>query len=134
MHGLHLLYVIYTASTPAQETHTFLLLPATLFSTRGNERGNITTLFSAGKAHHDGCPGCSQVQRLELNKGIPYKEFFFVGVTTLASCMYTYMNSYCISHAVLVSPIHWTRFCYYFLIIANSHCGVSKITSCASLQ
>ncbi|KAG2549513.1 hypothetical protein PVAP13_9KG304739 [Panicum virgatum] len=85
MHGLHLLYVIYTASTPAQETHTFPLLPATLFSTRGNEQGSTTTLFSAGKAHHDGCPGCSQVQRLELNKGIPYKEFFFVGVTTLAS-------------------------------------------------
>jgi len=33
----------------------------------------------------DGCPGCAIERKKEANKGIPYKEFFFVAVTTVAS-------------------------------------------------
>ncbi|TVU30726.1 hypothetical protein EJB05_22361, partial [Eragrostis curvula] len=44
-------------------------------------------LPAAGKGHHDGCPGCAQERKLQMNKGIPYREFFFVGVTTLASSL-----------------------------------------------
>jgi hypothetical protein len=36
-----------------------------------------------------GCPGCLMERRKALSNGrIPYKEFFFVGVTTLASCTF----------------------------------------------
>lgn len=33
----------------------------------------------------DGCPGCAMDRKKAANKGIPYKEFFFVAVTTIAS-------------------------------------------------
>jgi hypothetical protein len=36
----------------------------------------------------DGCPGCAIERKKEANKGIPYKEFFFVAVTTVASGIY----------------------------------------------
>nr|CBX25426.1 hypothetical_protein [Oryza glaberrima] len=39
----------------------------------------------ATKVYHDGCPGCAMEQRKEEHKGIPYKEFLFVAITTLAS-------------------------------------------------
>jgi MFS family permease len=35
----------------------------------------------------DGCPGCAIERKKEANKGIPYKEFFFVAVTTVASAL-----------------------------------------------
>lgn len=43
---------------------------------------------SAASSHHEaGCPGCAQDRRKESCGGrIPYKELFFVGLTTLASC------------------------------------------------
>uniref|UniRef100_A0A0E0BNI7 Major facilitator superfamily (MFS) profile domain-containing protein n=1 Tax=Oryza glumipatula TaxID=40148 RepID=A0A0E0BNI7_9ORYZ len=41
----------------------------------------------ATKVYHDGCPGCAIEQRKEEHKGIPYKEFLFVGITTLASSL-----------------------------------------------
>nr|CBX25425.1 hypothetical_protein [Oryza glaberrima] len=34
---------------------------------------------------YDGCPGCAMERKLESSQGIPYKEFFFVGITTIAS-------------------------------------------------
>jgi hypothetical protein len=37
----------------------------------------------------EGCPGCAMDRRKESSKGrIPYKELFFVGITSLASCTY----------------------------------------------
>uniref|UniRef100_A0A0E0MC57 Major facilitator superfamily (MFS) profile domain-containing protein n=1 Tax=Oryza punctata TaxID=4537 RepID=A0A0E0MC57_ORYPU len=39
------------------------------------------------KVYHDGCPGCAMEQRKEEHKGIPYKEFLFVAITTLASSL-----------------------------------------------
>uniref|UniRef100_A0A0E0BEZ2 Major facilitator superfamily (MFS) profile domain-containing protein n=1 Tax=Oryza glumipatula TaxID=40148 RepID=A0A0E0BEZ2_9ORYZ len=41
----------------------------------------------ATKVYHDGCPGCAMEQRKEEHKGIPYKEFLFVAITTLASSL-----------------------------------------------
>nr|FAA01135.1 TPA: efflux transporter of phytosiderophore (mugineic acids) [Zea mays] len=35
----------------------------------------------------DGCPGCAMDRKKAANKGIPYKEFFFVAVTTIASAL-----------------------------------------------
>ncbi|KAL6595634.1 hypothetical protein ACP70R_047974 [Stipagrostis hirtigluma subsp. patula] len=35
----------------------------------------------------DGCPGCAMERKKESNKGIPYKELFFVAVTTIASSL-----------------------------------------------
>uniref|UniRef100_A0ACD5YHK3 Uncharacterized protein n=1 Tax=Avena sativa TaxID=4498 RepID=A0ACD5YHK3_AVESA len=55
---------------------------------------------AASKASHyreDGCPGCAQDRRKESSGGrIPYKELFFVGITTLASslpitCIFPFM-------------------------------------------
>uniref|UniRef100_A0A0E0MJB5 Major facilitator superfamily (MFS) profile domain-containing protein n=1 Tax=Oryza punctata TaxID=4537 RepID=A0A0E0MJB5_ORYPU len=40
----------------------------------------------AAKVYYEGCPGCAIEQRKEEHKGIPYKEFLFVAITTLASC------------------------------------------------
>jgi len=38
----------------------------------------------------EGCPGCAMERRKASSNGrIPYKELFFVGVTSLASCTYT---------------------------------------------
>ncbi|KAL6641946.1 hypothetical protein ACP70R_020127 [Stipagrostis hirtigluma subsp. patula] len=39
----------------------------------------------AAKVYYDGCPGCAMDRRKGSSKGIPYKEFLFVGITTLAS-------------------------------------------------
>nr|CBX25237.1 hypothetical_protein [Oryza brachyantha] len=36
---------------------------------------------------YDGCPGCAMERKLESSKGIPYKEFIFVGITTIASSL-----------------------------------------------
>uniref|UniRef100_A0A0D9XWM0 Major facilitator superfamily (MFS) profile domain-containing protein n=1 Tax=Leersia perrieri TaxID=77586 RepID=A0A0D9XWM0_9ORYZ len=36
---------------------------------------------------HDGCPGCAIERKLESSQGIPYKEFIFVGITTIASSL-----------------------------------------------
>jgi hypothetical protein len=33
----------------------------------------------------DGCPGCAMERKKASSKGIPYKELFFVAVTTIAS-------------------------------------------------
>jgi hypothetical protein len=33
----------------------------------------------------DGCPGCAIERRKESSKAIPYKELFFVAITTIAS-------------------------------------------------
>uniref|UniRef100_A0A0E0F292 Major facilitator superfamily (MFS) profile domain-containing protein n=1 Tax=Oryza meridionalis TaxID=40149 RepID=A0A0E0F292_9ORYZ len=41
----------------------------------------------ATKVYHDGCPGCAMEQRKEELKGIPYREFLFVAITTLASSL-----------------------------------------------
>ncbi|KAF8725443.1 hypothetical protein HU200_019965 [Digitaria exilis] len=35
----------------------------------------------------DGCPGCAIDRKKATNKGIPYKELFFVAVTTIASAL-----------------------------------------------
>ncbi|KAL6641948.1 hypothetical protein ACP70R_020129 [Stipagrostis hirtigluma subsp. patula] len=35
----------------------------------------------------DGCPGCDMERKKQSNKGIPYKELFFVAVTTIASSL-----------------------------------------------
>ncbi|XP_062182722.1 probable peptide/nitrate transporter At3g43790 [Phragmites australis] len=35
----------------------------------------------------DGCPGCAMERRLESNKGIPYKELFFVAITSIATAL-----------------------------------------------
>nr|CBX25335.1 hypothetical_protein [Oryza brachyantha] len=40
------------------------------------------------KVYHDGCPGCAIEQRKEEHTGIPYNEFLFVAITTLASSSY----------------------------------------------
>ncbi|XP_006663795.1 protein ZINC INDUCED FACILITATOR-LIKE 1 isoform X2 [Oryza brachyantha] len=39
------------------------------------------------KVYHDGCPGCAIEQRKEEHTGIPYNEFLFVAITTLASSL-----------------------------------------------
>ncbi|KAL6623046.1 hypothetical protein ACP70R_032925 [Stipagrostis hirtigluma subsp. patula] len=44
-------------------------------------------LPAAAKVYHDGCPGCAQERKMEINKGVPYRELFFVGITTLASSL-----------------------------------------------
>uniref|UniRef100_A0A0E0MJB6 Uncharacterized protein n=1 Tax=Oryza punctata TaxID=4537 RepID=A0A0E0MJB6_ORYPU len=41
----------------------------------------------AAKVYYEGCPGCAIEQRKEEHKGIPYKEFLFVAITTLASSL-----------------------------------------------
>uniref|UniRef100_A0A0E0IXV7 Major facilitator superfamily (MFS) profile domain-containing protein n=1 Tax=Oryza nivara TaxID=4536 RepID=A0A0E0IXV7_ORYNI len=41
----------------------------------------------ATKVYHDGCPGCAMERRKEEHKGIPYREFLFVAITTLASSL-----------------------------------------------
>ncbi|CAM0950351.1 unnamed protein product [Alopecurus aequalis] len=54
-------------------------------------------LPAAGYYHEAGCPGCAQDRRKESSGGrIPYKELFFVGLTTLASslpitCLFPFM-------------------------------------------
>ncbi|VAI10313.1 unnamed protein product [Triticum turgidum subsp. durum] len=35
--------------------------------------------------YYEGCPGCAMERKKENSTGTPYKEFFYVGVTTLAS-------------------------------------------------
>uniref|UniRef100_A0A453KB45 Major facilitator superfamily (MFS) profile domain-containing protein n=1 Tax=Aegilops tauschii subsp. strangulata TaxID=200361 RepID=A0A453KB45_AEGTS len=52
---------------------------------------------SASRHHEAGCPGCALDRRKESSGGrIPYKELFFVGLTTLASslpitCLFPFM-------------------------------------------
>lgn len=51
----------------------------------------VPAAAEAGKLavyHEEGCPGCAQERRKESCRGrIPYKELFFVAVTTLASSL-----------------------------------------------
>ena len=54
-------------------------MPAVSSDRMGEEAPPATTLYV------DGCPGCAIERKKAANKGIPYKEFFFVAVTTVAS-------------------------------------------------
>ncbi|CAN6326192.1 unnamed protein product [Urochloa humidicola] len=47
----------------------------------GEEAPPTTSLYV------DGCPGCAIERKKESNKGIPYKELFFVATTTIASAL-----------------------------------------------
>ncbi|KAL6653976.1 hypothetical protein ACP70R_007441 [Stipagrostis hirtigluma subsp. patula] len=40
---------------------------------------------SSPPVYHDGCPGCAVERRKENQKGVPYRELFFVGIITLVS-------------------------------------------------
>ncbi|XP_062182298.1 protein ZINC INDUCED FACILITATOR-LIKE 1-like isoform X1 [Phragmites australis] len=42
---------------------------------------------SPAKVYYDGCPGCAVERRKESHEGLPYKELFFVGITTFASAL-----------------------------------------------
>ncbi|KAM0900983.1 hypothetical protein ACQ4PT_020292 [Festuca glaucescens] len=42
---------------------------------------------AAAPVYYEGCPGCAMERKVENNTGIPYKEFVFVGVTSLASAL-----------------------------------------------
>jgi hypothetical protein len=42
----------------------------------------------AAPVYYEGCPGCAMERKVENSTGIPYKEFVFVGVTSLASGTY----------------------------------------------
>uniref|UniRef100_A0ACD5ZWG6 Uncharacterized protein n=1 Tax=Avena sativa TaxID=4498 RepID=A0ACD5ZWG6_AVESA len=37
--------------------------------------------------YHEGCPGCGVDRRKALNPGIPYKEFFYIWIIILVSCL-----------------------------------------------
>ncbi|VAI30023.1 unnamed protein product [Triticum turgidum subsp. durum] len=39
------------------------------------------------KVYYDGCPGCAMERRKDSSTGTPYKELFFVGITTFASSL-----------------------------------------------
>ncbi|VAI15842.1 unnamed protein product [Triticum turgidum subsp. durum] len=39
------------------------------------------------KVYYEGCPGCAMERRKESSTGTPYKELFFVGITTFASSL-----------------------------------------------
>ncbi|KQJ92423.1 protein ZINC INDUCED FACILITATOR-LIKE 1 [Brachypodium distachyon] len=41
----------------------------------------------AAYQYHEGCPGCAMERRKENRKGAPYRELFFVGITTFASAL-----------------------------------------------
>ncbi|KAL6905685.1 hypothetical protein ACP4OV_003286 [Aristida adscensionis] len=41
----------------------------------------------AMRLYVDGCPGCDMERKKESNKGVPYKELFFVAITTIASSL-----------------------------------------------
>ena len=38
------------------------------------------------KVYHEGCPGCTNDRRKELQEGLPYKEFLYVWAVCLATC------------------------------------------------
>lgn len=42
---------------------------------------------AAAKAYYEGCPGCAMERKKESSTGTPYKELFFVGITTFASSL-----------------------------------------------
>uniref|UniRef100_A0A453KBW1 Major facilitator superfamily (MFS) profile domain-containing protein n=1 Tax=Aegilops tauschii subsp. strangulata TaxID=200361 RepID=A0A453KBW1_AEGTS len=42
---------------------------------------------AAAKVYYEGCPGCAMERRKESSTGTPYKELFFVGITTFASSL-----------------------------------------------
>ncbi|TVU27107.1 hypothetical protein EJB05_29687, partial [Eragrostis curvula] len=55
------------------------------------------------KVYYDGCPGCAMERKKESRKGVPYKELVFVGVTTLASCTYSFTcYSICLHGLILL--------------------------------
>ncbi|PWZ29891.1 Protein ZINC INDUCED FACILITATOR-LIKE 1 [Zea mays] len=47
----------------------------------------VPTTPPPAQLYVDGCPGCAMDRKKAANKGIPYKEFFFVAVTTIASAL-----------------------------------------------
>ncbi|EMS64098.1 hypothetical protein TRIUR3_12254 [Triticum urartu] len=54
----------------------------------GNDNDDATAPPSPSPpetVYYEGCPGCAMERKKENNTGTPYKEFFYVGVTTLAS-------------------------------------------------
>jgi hypothetical protein len=61
----------------------------------------------------EGCPGCAMEWRKEnSNVRIPYKEFFFVGVTTLASGIYIHHPYICLYMVRLVVARVWEWFSF----------------------
>ncbi|KAF7043292.1 hypothetical protein CFC21_052674 [Triticum aestivum] len=56
----------------------------------GNDNDDATAPPSPSPpetVYYEGCPGCAMERKKENNTGTPYKEFFYVGVTTLASAL-----------------------------------------------
>ena len=54
----------------------------------GNDNDDATAPPSPSPpetVYYEGCPGCAMERKKENSTGTPYKEFFYVGVTTLAS-------------------------------------------------
>ncbi|KAM0832066.1 hypothetical protein ACQ4PT_065125 [Festuca glaucescens] len=54
-----------------------------------NDEANATPTLPEDEApvYYEGCPGCAMERKVENSTGIPYKEFVFVGVTSLASAL-----------------------------------------------
>ncbi|EMS51903.1 hypothetical protein CFC21_068820 [Triticum aestivum] len=54
----------------------------------GNDNDDATAPPSLPETvYYEGCPGCAMERKKENSTGTPYKEFFYVGVTTLASAL-----------------------------------------------
>ncbi|KAL5203574.1 hypothetical protein ABZP36_008445 [Zizania latifolia] len=51
------------------------------------EEAPPSPLPAARPVFYSGCPGCAMDRKKESNQGIPYKELFFVGITTVASSL-----------------------------------------------
>jgi hypothetical protein len=52
----------------------------------GNDNDDAKAPSSSPETvYYEGCPGCAMERKKENSTGTPYKEFFYVGVTTLAS-------------------------------------------------
>uniref|UniRef100_A0A8I7B7Q3 Major facilitator superfamily (MFS) profile domain-containing protein n=1 Tax=Hordeum vulgare subsp. vulgare TaxID=112509 RepID=A0A8I7B7Q3_HORVV len=54
----------------------------------GNDNDDATAPPSPPETvYYEGCPGCAMERKKENSTGTPYKEFFYVGVTTFASAL-----------------------------------------------
>uniref|UniRef100_A0A0E0MJB1 Peptidase C14 caspase domain-containing protein n=2 Tax=Oryza punctata TaxID=4537 RepID=A0A0E0MJB1_ORYPU len=64
--------------------HFFQVIQASYCNSMGEEAppSSVTR-----PVFYDGCPGCAMERKLESSQGVPYKEFFFVGITTIASSL-----------------------------------------------
>jgi hypothetical protein len=70
------------------------------------EESVASPLLQEEKVYHPGCPGCANDRRKELQEGLPYKEFLYVWIISLATCK-EFLCPPCAVHA-LVMYVSWS--------------------------